>query len=108
MCARSQGVRAEMCWQGRQEMRADILELSDGGEGGGVGSAAVEIVFILVDLVGWFDGVSVKLTSSHQSSSVQEWIPLLANHCLLPSGTKKWHFGCSLWISWTVGRERWS
>lgn len=68
-----------------------------------------------VALVRWEDlspaeelGVSVKSTSSHQSSSVQFWMPQAANHFLLPSGTKNSQFGCPFAISVTVGWERWS
>ena len=53
-------------------------------------------------------GVRVKSTSSHQSISVQFLMPHAANHVLLPSGTKKWTFGCRFEISTTVGWERWS
>jgi hypothetical protein len=74
----SKGVRADVCWQGRQEILALIFsfevpvdeELDEG--------------FLLVD------GDNVRSTSSHQSSSTAVVIPESATHFLRPFGTKNW------------------
>src|SRR3954451_20623753 len=107
VAARSVKVRAEMCWQGRQEIRA-VIVFADGW-------IIVFLSEVEVTLVRCEDspateelGVSVKSISSHQSSSVQFCIPHAANHFLFPSGTKKWQSGCRFAISVTVGWERWS
>ena len=110
VAARSVMLRAEMCWHGRQEMRAVIVFWE--------GWTVLFVSEAEVMLVRWEDlpategirevGVSAKSMSSHQSSSVQFCMPHAANHFLFPSGTKKWQLGCRFAISVTVGWERWS
>jgi len=70
---------------------------------------SVEVTLILSATAELAEGASVKSTSSHQSISVHLFLmPHASNHFLLPSGTKKWHSGCSFRISMIVGCERWS
>jgi hypothetical protein len=74
------------------------------------------------------DGLSSSARTSHQSSSVQLSRPArvnlecrnqlaghavtaahsAANHCLSPSGTKKWMLGCSSWSFFMVLWSVWS
>ena len=110
VAARSVRLREEMCWQGRQEIRAAIM-FADGWAV--VLLSAVDVALVRCeDLPATEDvrevGVSVKSISSHQSSSVQFCMPHVANHFLFPRGTKKWQSGCRVAISVTVGWERWS
>lgn len=106
VAARSNRPRAEMCWLGRQEIRAVMFLLSDVE---GLCSASVDVMLGLgecLDVDG--EGVSVKSISSHQSISVMLVMPESRNHFLLPRGAKKWQLGCSWAISVMVGWERWS
>lgn len=104
VAARSKRPRAEMCWQGRQDMRAVMAS----GAAGGCPSS-VEVMLGFWDAgEGDGDGVRVKSTSSHQSISVMFCTPQFRNHFLLPSGAKKWQLGWSWAISVMVGWERWS
>lgn len=105
VAARSKGPRLEMCWLGRQEIRAVMLP----GAVGGLYSSSVEVMLDfgeVLDVDG--EGVSVKSTSSHQSISVTFLTPESRNHFLLPNGAKKWQFGCLVAICVMVGWERWS
>ena len=54
------------------------------------------------------DGLRLRSTSSHQSSSSHLVMPQEANHFLRPSGTMKCALGWRLLISVIVGCERWS
>ena len=100
--ALSRSERAEMCWHGRQEIRADMV-VEDGLE------EVVEVTDVVrEDFSLDVDGLRLKSTSSHQSSSSQLVMPQEANHFLRPSGTKKWALGWRLLISVMVGCERWS
>ena len=103
VAARSKRLRAEVCWLGRQDIRAVMFP------------PAVEVLWapsvdvILgrgddLDVDG--DGASVKSTSSHQSISVMFLTPQFKNHFLLPRGAKKWQLGCRRAISVIVGCER--
>lgn len=75
VAARSNGVRAEVCWLGRQDIRAVILRADEG-----LHSSSVGVMLALGDS---FDaeevdkegGARVKSTSSHQSISVTFWMP---------------------------------
>ena len=96
MAPLSKGERAEVCWQGRQEIRAMISE--PGVEGVGFDVAeALEILFSPVL------GERVISISCHQSISSTFLIPQSWNHFLRPMPTRKWASGCFLWISRTVG-----
>jgi hypothetical protein len=73
---RSKRPRAEVCWQGRQEMRA-VISVVDGGLAGAEeagGEETVEMCFSPVL------GVRVRSMSCHQSSSTAFWMPLSLNH----------------------------
>lgn len=77
----SKGVRADVCWQGRQEILALIFSFEvpvdeELGEG-----------FSLVD------GDNVRSTSSHQSSSTAVLMPQSSNHFFRPLGIKNWTLG---------------
>ncbi len=55
------------------------------------------------------EGARLMSRCSHQSSSVTpSLIPEFTNHFLLPSGTKKWTFGCFALIFMIVGWSMWS
>lgn len=104
--ALSRNERAEMCWQGRQEIRADMVE-EDGFE------EVVEVTDVVrEDFSLHFsldvDGLRLRSTSSHQSSSSHLVMPQEANHFFRPSGTMKCALGWRLLISVMVGCERWS
>ena len=107
--ALSKGVRADMCWAGRQEIVAVMPPAASFG--------LAVVVDVTVDeadeavlATDFFDasGPRCKLHSSHQSSSVTAVMLLLLNHFLSPSGTKKCAFGCVLESLVMVGWERWS
>lgn len=92
---RSKRPRAEVCWLGRQDMRAVIVF------GGGLCSSSSSSL-IVDGMVGFGEdviavvdgeGVRVKSTSSHQSNSVMFVTPESRNHFLLPNGAKKWQLG---------------
>ena len=91
VAARSVKLREEVCWQGRQEIRA-VIVFGDGWAEVLLSAADAPLVRC-EDLPATEDvrevGVSVKSISSHQSSSVQLCMPHAANHFLFPSGTKK-------------------
>ena len=85
-----------VCWQGRQLMRASISFALDGG-------------FPALFPTSTFDpddGEREMSRWSHQSNSVTLCMPELVNHCLFPSGAKKWQLGWALAISLMVGYDR--
>ena len=96
VAARSLKERAEICWHGKQDTVAVMVDE--------VSLAAEVILERGEDLLG-VDAFGLRVNSvwSHQSSSVHCDMPHDANQALLPSGTKKWTFGCVLEISTTVG-----
>ena len=93
--ALSKGVRADMCWAGRQEIVA-VMEALAGLEVVVSVTVDEEDEEVLAAVFFELSGPRCKLHSSHQSSSVTCVIPLLLNHFLSPSGTKKCAFGCVL------------
>lgn len=99
---RSNRLRAEVCWHGRQDMRAVMFTAGEG-----LCSSSVDVMLGFKD-VGAVDGegVRVKSISSHQSISVMFLTPQSRNHFLFPKGAKKWQLGCRLAISVMVGWER--
>jgi hypothetical protein len=76
---RSKAVRAEVCWQGRQLMRAVMLS-----PGAGTGAAAEELL-VEEETEMRFEpeavGERVMSMSCHQSSSTAFLMPLSWNHC---------------------------
>lgn len=106
VAARSKRPRAEVCWLGRQEMRAEMLLLPVPVPRC-FGFSSVDVMLGLGDVLDADgDAVSVKSTSSHQSISVIFLMPVSRNHFLFPIGAKKWQFGCRRAISVTVGWDR--
>lgn len=79
-------LRLEVCWHGRQEIRAVIASFDSGAD---AVDAAVEAIEVRCEDFVFDLGVRVRSTSSHQSSSVQAVTPESLNHFLRPSGTKK-------------------
>ena len=78
--------RLEVCWQGRQDIRA-VIESFDGG--GDAVEADVEVMEVRCDDLVFDCGVRLNSISSHQSSSVHAATPEEANHFLRPKPTKK-------------------
>lgn len=82
------GLRADVCWQGRQEILAVISF-----EGPNVEELDEDSVGLN----------NVRSTSSHQSSSTALLMPQFANHFLRPLGTQNWAKGLHFCISRIVG-----
>lgn len=83
MCPLSNAVRADVCWHGRQEMRAVMSE----DVGGELEADAFEMRFS-PDV-----GDRVRSTSFHQSSSTTFWMPHSLNHFFRPKPTTNCAFG---------------
>jgi len=106
VCPLSKGVRALVCWQGRQPMRATTCS---GVEASGSMSRSAEDPS-LETRTDFSPAVGDRAMSrsSHQSSSVTLEMPEAVNQALLPSGTKKCTFGWRARMRVMVGWSMWS